>query len=331
MKMFFSAAAIATACARGSGATEKECDAIICARISPAGCNGGKFVRAGQRFAETPDPMLLKRALQFRHERAFDAGVNFAPMILRIRIPLPLFRETDTAGESQFAIDHQDATMSAAIGSIHPPGASRVVICHLTSCVTHHPDIVIVELRPCANPIKQHPHAHAASRLFAKGIAKLPPYGVRIEKKCLKVDAFLRAVDRREQSGKNLNPIVQQLDLVSTDGKRISQGMRRSKELRIPTPKVCSGRNAITSRRTKRMATIAAEISSAPSTANQPPNGSRHHFSPFDREDRAIRRSRAGGSADPESQMDIAPRTDRSRPLLTRSSVFRFRTFSNEA
>ena len=71
----------------------------------------GELIRAAQGLVERFNPMFLESVLQGGDERAFDSHLNVVPMLWVLGVARPLFGEPDPAGESEFSINHQNATV----------------------------------------------------------------------------------------------------------------------------------------------------------------------------------------------------------------------------
>ena len=56
-------------------------------------------------FAGLLDPVFAESTLQTIDDRAGDANRRIAPMIVVLRVALPLFRETETADVTDASID----------------------------------------------------------------------------------------------------------------------------------------------------------------------------------------------------------------------------------
>src|SRR3954463_5776802 len=84
--------------------------------------SGGELIRAAQRFIERFYPMFLESVLQGGDERAFDSHLDIMPMLRVLGVARPLFGEPNATGESDFSINHQNATVRAAIAAIDSPG-----------------------------------------------------------------------------------------------------------------------------------------------------------------------------------------------------------------
>ena len=104
-----------------------------------------KLIRPAQGFTRRFCPMLLKRCLQFSHDRSADARLYVPPMLFILRVTGPMFGETDGTGKSQPTVNHQHAAMSPSIGTIDPPGLRRMIISKLTAGLFHLSHVGVVE------------------------------------------------------------------------------------------------------------------------------------------------------------------------------------------
>ena len=89
--------------------------------------------------------MVLKRCLQFSHERSSDVRLHVPPMLFVLGVTGPVFGETDGTGKSQLTINHQHAAMSPSVGAIDPPGMRRMIVSKFTARLFHIPHVGIVE------------------------------------------------------------------------------------------------------------------------------------------------------------------------------------------
>src|SRR5687768_15029499 len=169
----------------------------------------GELVRATQRLLRGAHPVLLESALKFRDQGAFDPCMDFAPVILGIGVAQPKIAETDTAGETDFPIDDENAPMGAAIRPINPPGAGGMVISNLAAGLPHLLDVIVVELRPGAQAIEQDTHTDTGAGAFAEGVAELTSDCAALEKKRFEVNAFFCRTDRTEERRKYLVSVME--------------------------------------------------------------------------------------------------------------------------
>src|SRR4051794_22055279 len=116
--------------------------------------------------------MLLEGTLEFADDGTFQANMDIAPMLGRIGVARPMFCEANTPGETDFAIDHENAPMCPAIHFVHPPGASGMIVGEGASRSAKGGLVGIGERRPGADAVQKDAHPHPGLRPFAQGITK---------------------------------------------------------------------------------------------------------------------------------------------------------------
>src|SRR5690348_8955981 len=105
-----------------------------------------ELIGAAQSFTKGFDPMFFECVLKLANERSFDSQLDVVPMFFVLRMPGPLHSEAYSAGETEFAVDHEDAAMRSAIAAINPPGKHRMIVGKLAACFLNHADVGIVQL-----------------------------------------------------------------------------------------------------------------------------------------------------------------------------------------
>jgi hypothetical protein len=82
------------------------------------GTERGELIRATERFAESLNPVFLKRVLQLGHERTFHSSLYVMPMLRILGVAGPLICKPNAAGEANSSVNDQDAPVRAAIGAM---------------------------------------------------------------------------------------------------------------------------------------------------------------------------------------------------------------------
>ncbi len=150
-----------------------------------------------------------------------------------LRVTGPLRRESDRAGKSDFAIDHENAAMRTPIRAIDPPRMSGMIVGEFAAGLLQHAHIGIFQVPSRADAIEQNAHFDAGLRAFDQRIAKLAPDLVGINNVSFEIDRLLRGANGREHCRKIFVSILQQLDLVAGNENRIAQGKGRTDKFRI--------------------------------------------------------------------------------------------------
>src|SRR6266480_5298223 len=159
--------------------------------------------------------------------------MHIAPVLLVLSVPAPMFGKTNSAGESDSSIHHQNASVTTSIGPVHSQRMRRMIIAELAAGAFHHPHIAIVQTPARTDTVEHHPHFYtcprALSQCFAKGAADF----IRINDISLEVDGLFRGANCLEHGREIFVAVLQHFDGIAFDRYWIGQGERRAEEFRI--------------------------------------------------------------------------------------------------
>src|SRR5436189_4682088 len=105
-------------------------------------------------------------------------------------MPAPAFGKTNSAGECDSSIHHQNAPVTAPIGPIHSQRMRRMIIGELAAGAFHHLHVGIIQTPARADTVEQHPHFYTYSGTFGQCFAKGTADFIRIDDVSLEVDGL---------------------------------------------------------------------------------------------------------------------------------------------
>src|SRR6266487_4549074 len=113
-------------------------------------------------------------------------------------MPAPAFGKTNSAGESDSSVHHQNAPVIASIGPVHSQRMRWMIIGEFAAGAFHNPHIGIVEAPARTNTVEQHSYFHACSRTLGQCFAKSADDFIRINDVGLEIDGLLRGANGLE-------------------------------------------------------------------------------------------------------------------------------------
>src|SRR5438105_2315758 len=138
----------------------------------------------------------------------------------------PMFGKTNSSGESDSSIHHQDAPVTAPIGPVHSPRMRRMIIGELATGALHQPHVRIVEAPSRTDTVKEHSHFYTSPRTFRERLAKGAADLIRINDVGLEVDGLFRGANGLEHGREIFVAVLQDFDRIAFDRHWIGQGER---------------------------------------------------------------------------------------------------------